>query len=197
MNQVLNRIIALTMQQVIVFGIILAGAYGFMYTYDTYNVLTAKNDAIEKEITKELEIQKDTDSTLKKELEVKDSVAALSLQFDKLSKILPPGITQSDIMAYIDEFSKKSSVKVTAKVPQSSSSMEVVELLPVTVTLKGSYFEIGRFIQLVSVNQPITRVSDYKISRDGSNTGTYVFDGRIIGYRSVEQKPDKAEGVKK
>lgn len=194
MNPILNRIIALTMQKVLFFGVILAGSYYFFFTYDTYNILNAKQQALGRDIDKEKEIQKDTDSTLKKELEVKDSVAALSLQFEKIAKSLPSVLTQSDIMAFIDIFSKEAVVKVTSKSPQASSKLEVIELLPVSVTLKGTYFEIGRFIQRVSIFEPITRVSDCRIIRDAtSNSNTYIFDGKILGYRSLDSKQEEVK----
>ncbi len=197
MNPILNKIISLTMQKILVFGLALGGAYYFFYTYDTYVMLTTKREGVEREIETEREIQKDTDSTLKKELEVKDSVAALSLQFEKISKSLPTDITQSDVMAFIDDFSRKAAVKVTDKKPSTTGFLEVVEILPISVTLRGSYFDIGRFIQSVSVNQPITRVSDYTIKRDGTSSGQYIFSGKIIGYRSLEQKIEKNDGAKK
>ncbi len=193
MNQVLNRIIELTMQKVLFFGLVLAGSYYFFFTYDTYNNLNARQEALLRDIVKEKEIQKDTDMTLKKELEVKDSVAALSQQFEKIAKSLPTVLTQSDIMAFVDVFAKEAAVKVTAKSPLPSAKMEVIEILPVNVTLKGTYFEIGRFIQRVSVFEPITRVSDYKITKDSTNSGIYQFEGRILGYRSLDLKQEEVK----
>lgn len=197
MNPILNKIISLTMRQILIFGLALGGAYYFFYTYDTYVMLTSKREAIERDIEKEREIQKDTDNTLKKELEVKDSVAALSLQFEKISKSLPTDITQSDVMAFVDEFSRKAAVKVTDKKPNATGNLEVVEILPISVTLRGTYFDIGRFIQSVSIGQPITRVSDYTIRRDGIGSGQYIFTGKIVGYRSLGQKIEKIDGAKK
>jgi len=193
MNQLLNQIISLTMQKVLFFGLVLAGSYFFFFTYDNYNNLHAREHAVLQEIAREKEIQKDTDSTLKKELEVKDSVAALSQQFEKIAKSLPTVLTQSDIMAFIDIFSKESAVKVTLKSPLPSTKMEVIEVLPVTVHLKGTYFEIGRFIQRVSVFEPITRVSDYRIVRDAINSGVYNFEGKILGYRSLDLKQEEVK----
>lgn len=193
MNQLLNRIVALPMQKVLFFGLVLAGSYYFFFTYDTYNNLNARQEVLARDIAKEKEIQKDTDMTLKKELEVKDSVAALSQQFEKIAKSLPTVLTQSDIMAFIDVFAKESAVKVTLKAPLPSTKLEVIEILPVNVALRGTYFEIGRFIQKVSVFEPITRVSDYKITRDSSGSGIYLFEGKILGYRSLDTKQEEVK----
>jgi len=192
-NQLLSRIVALTMGKVLFFGLVLAGAYFFFYTYDTYINLSNKQTGLAGQIAQEKETQKDTDSTLKKELEVKDSVALLSQQYEKIARSLPSVLTQSDIMAFVDIFSKASKVRVTLKKPEGAIKKEIVEELPVVVSLKGTYFQIGQFIREVSIFEPVTRVSNYRIYRDTSPGGNYIFDGKIVGYRSIDIKPEEVK----
>lgn len=172
-------------------GLVLSALYFYFFTYETYNLLSIKIQGLKAEMEKEKVIQVDTDKTLKKAMEVKESVALLSQQYEKISKSLPASLSTTDVMGFVDNFAKSAKVRVTSKNPQPPQKREIIEELPVSLVLSGTYFEIGRFIREVSVYEPITRVADYKITRDANPTSSkYVFEGRLKGYRSLEVKSD-------
>jgi type IV pilus assembly protein PilO len=188
MDKIFERLAYYSMIQVIGFGLIAAGAYYFI-GYDDGAAIQAQIVSVSSQIEQEEVKKKDTEATLKEEASMKESVGELSQQFQEISRRLPSVLSSIDINRSIDTFAKSAGVNVKSKKPGSVAQKEIVDEVPVDVTLEGSYAELAQFIYYVSTAERLTRVRNFVISRGSDNdsgrssNGKLRFEGQVVGYK--------------
>jgi type IV pilus assembly protein PilO len=100
----------------------------------------------------------------------------------------------------IDSVAKMAGVSIKMKKPGTVNKKEVVEDLPVDVTLEGSYAQIAQFIYFTSTLERLTRVLNFSVSaQDDSKDKPLRFDGQVISYKLAPEpeKSDESEGQPK
>ncbi|MGZ3805870.1 MAG: type 4a pilus biogenesis protein PilO, partial [Pseudobdellovibrionaceae bacterium] len=106
----------------------------------------------------------------------------------------------SEMIRGIDSVAKMAGVSVKMKKPGNVNKKEVVEDLPVDVTLEGSYAQIAQFIYYTSNLERLTRVLNFSVvAQDDSREKPLRFEGQVVSYKLAPEpeKPEKPEGQPK
>lgn len=182
MNRLFEKLAAMTSARAMVFGLILGGAYYFT-TYDSGEGIQAQLVSLNAEISKAEVKKKDTENTLKEEATMKDAVGKLSAQYAFISKKLPSDLKSAEMVRAIDSVANVSGVSVKFKKPGAVVQKEVVEELPVDVTLEGNYGQIVKFIYHTSSLERLTRVLNFSVSGSDIKTKNLRFEGQVVSYK--------------
>lgn len=138
--------------------------------------------------------KKDTDATLAQVHEMQEKIGRLSSQYQEISRRLPSILVSMDINKAIDNFGRNSGVKVKSKRPGDNIRREVVEEVPVSIALEGTYTELAQFVYLVSSAERMSRVKDVVVelpppNDEGTKPGKLKFEGMVVGYKIAPEKP--------
>lgn len=195
MNKFFETLAAQQIGKILMMGL---GLTAF-YWYAVYNDGSAI-DAQVGQLTQQLQVEenkkKDTDATLKQVQEMQEKVGQLSQKYQEISRRLPSSLFSIDINKAIDDFARNSGVSVKSKKPGENIKREVVEEVPVDVTLEGSYAELAQFTFLVSTAERMTRVKNVTLTESGTGNKKLKFEGQVVGYKlAPEKKPE--EGAEK
>src|SRR5262245_18625536 len=136
MNKVFQILIRYTVQQTMVFGLVVALIFYFM-AYDDGSTYIEETKRIQAEIQTKEARKMDTDATLKEEARMKEAVGLLSMQYQEISRRLPTNLTSIELNRNIDAFARNSSVSIKSRRPLSLVNKEIVDEVPVEVTLEG------------------------------------------------------------
>lgn len=192
MNQIFERLSALTNGKAIIIGLVVGAIYYFMM-YDDGASLEQQLGNVNSQIQEAETKKKDTEATLKEEARMKEAVGKLSEQYAFIAKKLPSELKSSDMVRGIDSVAKMAGVSVKLKKPGSVTKKEVVEELPVEVTLEGSYSQIAQFIYFTSNLERLTRVLNFSlIGQDDSKDRTLRFEGQVVSYK-LAPEPEKTD----
>jgi type IV pilus assembly protein PilO len=190
MNRIFEKLASLTSAKAMILGLILAGVY-YMTSYDNGETVEAQIQGLNKEIaTAELK-KKDTEATLKEEANMKEAVGKLSAQYAFISKKLPSDLKSAEMVRAIDTVATISGVSVKFKKPGTVIQKEVVEELPVDVTLEGTYGQIAKFIYHTSNLERLTRVLNFTVSGPDLKTRNLRFDGQVVSYKLAPEPTEK------
>lgn len=182
--------------KILLIGLVLTGLYWYA-VYDDGSALEAQIAQVSQQLQQEEVKKKDTDATLKQVQEMQEKVGQLSLKYQEISRRLPAVLFSIDINKAIDDFARNAGVSVKAKKPGENIKKEVVEEVPVNVTLEGNYSELARFTYLVSVAERMARVTNVIVT-EATTAGKLKFDGQVVGYKLAPEEKKKApEGVRK
>jgi len=193
MNQFFEKISALTNGKALMIGLILGGLYYFM-GYDDGAGIQAQIQVIAKQVNEAETKKKDTEATLAEEARMKDAVGKLSEQYAFISKKLPSELKSSEMVRGIDSVARQSGVSVKFKKPGTVAKKEVVEELPVDVTLEGSYSQIAQFIYYTSNLERLTRVLNFSVyAQDDSRERPLKFEGQVVSYKLAPEPTPKAD----
>lgn len=184
MNKFFEKLASFPMNQILIIALVVAGGYYFLL-YNDGSSIAAQLSGLQKQIAEQQKKKQETDAALKEAALVKDSVGKLSQQFQEVSRRLPTNLQSIDISKTIDTFVRSSGVRLTSKRPAAVVKKELVEEVPVSVVLEGSYAEIAQFIYQISGTEKMTRVKNFKLVPidDKSGRTRLKFDGQIVGYR--------------
>lgn len=193
MNKLIERLVALTMTQVLMASAGIGGLYYWAFYDDGAKLETQINTLVTEKNAQELK-KKDTDKTLKEEKRIKELVGSLGLQFTEISKKLPNQLSKIDMSRQVAIFSQNARVKVKDKQLLDPVVKEIVDEVPVKVTIEDASFgEIALFVYQTAISERLVRVRDFVIT-PGANR--LRFDGTVVGYRLNAEDPKKP-GVKK
>ena len=196
MNQLFEKLAALTNGKALVIGLMVGAAYYFMM-YDDGSALEQQIAVISGQLREAETKKKDTEATLQEEARMKDAVGKLSEQYAFIAKKLPSELKSSDMIRGIDTVAKMAGVSVKLKKPGNVSKKEVVEELPVDVTLEGSYAQIAQFIYYTSNLERLTRVMNFSVvSQDDAREKPLRFEGQVVSYKLApdQEKEEAKEG---
>lgn len=191
MTKIFQTLVNYSLQQVLVFGMVAGLAFYFLAFDDgaayVAEIASAKND-----IQKEEEHRKDTEATLKEVERMKESVGTLSKQYQEISRRLPTNLTSIELNRNIDAFARNSGVSIKARKPLSVISREIVDEIPVQVTLEGGYGDLGQFIYLVSAAERATSVRTFSLAPLDPRSTRLRLEGTVIGYQLSTAPPKNA-----
>lgn len=199
MNQLIEKLAMMTNGRAIIFGLMLVAAYYFMM-YDDGSLLTQQIAVINSQMQEAETKKKDTEATLQEEARMKDAVGKLSEQYAFIAKKLPSELKSSEMIRAIDSVAKMAGVSVKMKKPGNVSKKEVVEELPVDVTLEGSYSQIVQFVYYTSNLERLTRVLNFSVvAQDDTKEKPLRFEGQVVSYKLAPEpeKSDKSVGQTK
>lgn len=190
MSQLLEKLAAMTNGKALMIGFFLGLAY-YLSLYDDGSVLHAQIATINKELETAEAKKKDTEATLQEEARMKEAVGKLSEQYAFIATKLPSELKSADMIRGIDSVAKMAGVSVKMKKPGVVAKKEVVEELPVDVTLEGSYAQIAQFIYYTSNLERLTRVLNFSLSSlENSKETTLRFEGQVVSYK-LAPEPEK------
>ncbi|MBX3035023.1 MAG: type 4a pilus biogenesis protein PilO [Bdellovibrionaceae bacterium] len=187
MNQVFQKLVNYSVAQVAAFGLILGLGYYF-FLYDDGSALEAQIASLQGEITREEEKKKETDATLQEEARIKDAVGSLSQQYQEISRRLPNSLSSIELNRHIDSFARNSGASIKARQPMPNTAMEIVEEVPVKITLEGNYGELAEFVYQVALSERVTAMQAFTISNIERSTRLRL-EGTVIGYQLAPEKP--------
>lgn len=191
MIQFLARIVSLDYPKVVVMGLFLAGLYYFLYFQDTNAQLEMKLTSLKNTLNQEEAKAKDTKETESRAEVVKRNVAELSKNLDTVQKRLPNNITTSDVISFIEHFSRETQVQISSKTPLNPVREDITEKLPVNISFVATYAKLGNFFSTAANYDRITTIPKYSIRRSpDKNSQNLQIDMEINGYRAFEAKEE-------
>lgn len=201
-QNLLLRLAGMSMQRALIFAVLAAGFF-YVSMYDDGATIDTRRTQLEKQIIEEQKKSKESEAALKELEQYRGSVGALNAQFKIAAQQLPSEISASEILKSIDTISKSTGVSIKSKEPKASKKEDILELLPLRVTVHGSYSEITMFLYYLSSMERITRVVNFSFAQPSSGElarlkpGTLVFDGEIVSYKYIASTPVDAGAKKK
>ncbi len=193
MNQLFEKLAGLSNGKAIIIGIMVGLAYYFMM-YDDGKALEAQVAVMAGQLQQAEAKKKDTEATLAEEARMKDAVRKLSQQYAFIAKKLPSDLKSSEMIRGIDSVAKMAGVSVKLKKPGIVAKKEVVEELPVDVTLEGSYAQIAQFVFLTSNLERLTRVLNFSVvAQNDTKERPLRFEGQVVSYK-LAPEPEKPKG---
>ncbi|WP_413582434.1 type 4a pilus biogenesis protein PilO [Bdellovibrio sp. HCB288] len=189
MNKFFETLATYTYGKAFGLGILLCAAFYFTL-YDDGSALQAQIAGIQQQVQEQEAKKKDTDATLKQVNEMREKLGRLSQQYQEISRRLPTVLFSIDINKAIDGFARGAGVSVKIKKPTENIKREVVEEVPVDVTLEGSYAQLAQFVSLVSSSERMARVKNIVITEqsDADPTKKLKFEGQVVGYKLAPEK---------
>lgn len=201
-QNLLLRLAGMSMQRALIFAVVAAGFF-YVSMYDDGGAIDSRRTLVEKQIQEEQKKSKESEVALKELEQYRGAVGALNAQFKIAAQQLPSEISASEILKSIDTISKSTGVSIKSKEPKASKREDILELLPLRVTVHGSYSEITMFLYYLSSMERITRVVNFAFTQPNSTDlakmkhGTLVFDGEIVSYKYIASAPPDAAVKKK
>lgn len=187
MNKFFDTLAAQEIGKILIMGLALTGFYWF-FMYNDGSSIDAQVAGLAQQLTEEENKKKDTDNTLKQVQEMQEKVGQLSQKYQEISRRLPAVLFSIDINKAIDDFARNSGVSVKQKKPGENIKREVVEEVPVDVSLEGTYAELAQFAYLVSNAERMSRVKNVVISGADLANKRLKFEGQVVGYKLAPEK---------
>ncbi|AFY00529.1 type 4a pilus biogenesis protein PilO [Bdellovibrio bacteriovorus] len=194
MNKIFDLLAVQTIGKILVIGLGLTAMY-WNFMYDDGSAVDAQIVTVNQQLQEEENKKKDTDATLKQVQEMQEKVGQLSQKYQEISRRLPAVLFSIDINKAIDDFARNAGVSVKSKKPGENIKKEVVEEVPVEVSLEGTYAELAQFTFLVSTAERMARVQNVVISESEPGSRKLKFEGQVVGYKLApeEKKPATTE----
>lgn len=191
MIQFLARVVSLDYPKLIVIGLFLCGLYYFVSFQDTVNQLETQMNSLKTSLSQEEATAKDTKETESRAEIVKKNVVELSKNLDTVQKRLPGNITTSDVISFIEYFSRETQIQISSKTPLNPVREDITEKLPVNISFTTTYAKLGKFFMVAANYDRITTIPKYSIRRSADRESQSLqIDMEINGYRAVEVKED-------
>ncbi len=197
MKKFLEKMLGLTISQILFMGMGLGGLYYYFVFNDGHSLEVEIAEATATRDAEEIK-KKETEIALKEEKRIKEIVGGLGTQFQEISKKLPNQLTSFDMNRQITVFSQASRAKIKVMTPQSPIRKETIDEVPVRITIDDStYGDIALFIYQASTSERLIRIRDFKIQLGTSGErGHLKFEGTVVGYRLNSDDVKKSEGEK-
>lgn len=170
---------------------IVIGAVYYFTIFDNGAAITAQIEASRGELQTEEQKKKETEATLQEEKRMKEAIVILSEKYQVISKKLPTYLNHLDISSAVETYARSANVRIVGTKQANPEPMEVVEEVPLEVTVEGKFSEILQFIYYVSVAERLTQVRSMTLDPVGpaeSFSGNLRFQGVISGYKLASGK---------
>ena len=194
MNKLFETLSGFSIGKTFVIGLGVAGLY-YMMMYNYGSAIETQINQVQGQLQAELQKKQETEQTLKQAQEMQEKVGRLGQQYQEISKRLPSVLFSIDINKSIDSFARSAGVSVKIKKPAENVKTEVVEEVPVDVTLEGTYAELAQFTYFVSAAERMSRVKNVTISEavpgPGVNARKLKFEGQVVGYKLAPEGEKK------
>lgn len=187
MNKFFELVSVQTMGRVLMLAAFCSFSYWY-FIYDDGSALDRQINDVTNQLQAEEAKKKDTDATLKQVQEMQEKVGLLSQKYEEIAKRLPAALFSIDINKAIDDFARTSTVSVKSKKPSVNVRREVVEEVPVEVTLEGTYAQLGQFIYTVSTAERMARTVNIVVTPIEPGSKQLRLNGTVVGYKLAPQK---------
>ncbi len=194
MSKFLQGVANYAFPQVVVFGLV-AGLLYYFVAFNDGSSIQGESTNLDTQIAAEEEKKKDTEANLKEEARMKDSIATLGQQYLEITKRLPTSLNSIDINKQIDGFARNASVSIKSRRPSGNIRGDIVEEVPVTIQLEGTYSEIASFLYLVATSQRATSMKNFSLVPIDPSGGRLRLDGTVVGYQLAEQQEPVKEAA--
>ena len=188
MNKFFGQLAAIDIPRILIVGLGVTVFYWFTL-YDDGSSLDGQIASAAQLVAEEEQKKADTDATLRQVQEMQEKIGQLSSKYQEISRRLPSALFSIDINKAIDEFARASGVSVKSKKPGEPIKREVVEEVPVQVSLEGTFAELAQFTFLVASAERISRVTDITITNTELGGKKLKYDGDVIGYKLAPEPP--------
>lgn len=197
MIQFLARVVSLDYPKVIFIGLFFSAIYYFIYFQDSAAQLETKLSTLKVTLNQEEAKAKDTKETESRAEIVKKNVAELSKNLDTVQKRLPGNITTSDVISFIEYFSRETQIQISSKTPLNPVKEDITEKLPVSISFSTNYAKLGKFFVAAANYDRITTIPKYTIRRSSDKDAQNLqIEMEINGYRAVESKDEASKEQK-
>lgn len=197
MIQFLARIVSLDYPKIAVIGLFFCGLYYFVYFQDTTTQFDTKLNGLKNTLSLEENKAKDTKETESRAEVVKRNVSDLSKNLDTVQKRLPGNITPSDVMSYVEIFSRETQIQISSKTPMNPIREDITEKLPISISFTATYAKLGKFFTAAANFDRITIIPKYTIRRaPDKESQNLIIDMEINGYRAFEAKEEVKKETK-
>lgn len=186
MNKLFDQLSVQSIGKILMLGVLLTFAYWY-FIYDDGSAIDQQIVGLDQELATEEAKKKDTDATLKQVQEMQEKIGILSQKYQEISTRLPSVLFSIDINKAIDDFARSANVSVKVKKPGENIRREVVEEVPVDVTLEGSYAELTQFAYVVSTAERMARAVNIVITPVDAGSRRLKLEGQVIGYKLAPQ----------
>lgn len=191
MSRIISLLSELSPSRALIFGALLTGVY-WSFLYDDGTALNNQIAQVELEIQGQEAKKKDSDRTLQQVKDMQERVGLLSQKYQEIANHLPATLLSMDINKGIDEFARASGVRVKSKKPKANIKRNIIEEVPVEVSLEGTFGELAQFTNLVASAEKISRVQKVVVREAESGKKKLRFEGEVIGYKIATDTAPKA-----
>lgn len=191
MTKLFEKLLTYTMQQLLAFSVVAGMIYYFVLFNDgsAERLQIATLDAqLAEEETKKVE----TEKVLAEERRMRDAIGLLSQQYQDLSRRIPKKLDSIELNRNIDSFARNSGASIKARRPENLVQKEIIEEVPVTISLEGGFSELATFVYLVSSSERVSSMKNFSITASEERRNAPLkLEGTVVGYQLFENKVER------
>lgn len=192
-NGVLLKLAVLAPKKLLILAGLAAVAY-FFFMFDGGEQLKARLASVQKEIATEKRALPESQAAIKELEAIRQSLATMGEEFSKVAQKLPSNIDQAEMIRTVDEIARLTGVSIKTKEPKPNIRKEVIEEVPLKLTMEGSFTQLVLFMYQVARVERIMKVKDFSmgLGRDVRDTradsSRLAFDGEVVSYKFVGEQ---------
>lgn len=199
MKKLFSTLAFLDIQKILLAAAVIGAIY-YQFFFDDGALLTKEVGDFRTQTQQEEQKKKDTDTTLAEEKRMKDAVGILSEKYQIISKKLPAQLSTFEINNAIETYARETQVKIKSTRPGTPEALEIVQEVPLEISLEGKYSDLLQFVYNVTVAERLTRLKTVSLVPSGGAdhaffSNTLKLEGVIVGYKLAPEKEEpKKEG---
>ena len=189
MSPLLLKFAQLEMQKVLVVGLVLAGLY-YMTAFDDGSAIEMNIARVEQDIQNELQKKEETNKLLKESEEIKNKLLEAESNFKTISAKISADLSPTDITKRIQEAVDISGSKLKQIRPGAVEKKELLQEVPVRLSLMGGYSDFAMFVYHISKSDIVSKVSSFTIkssNKENSDKSELEFDGMVLTYQVINE----------
>lgn len=196
-NGLLLKLAVLAPKKLLIFAGLAAVAY-FFFIFDGGEKLQTRLTAVRKETAAEKRALPESQAAVKELEAIRQSLATMGDEFTKVAQKLPSNIDQAEMIRTVDEIARLTGVSIKTKEPKPNVRKEVIEEVPLKLTMEGSFTQLVLFMYQVARVERIMKVKDFSIVLGRETRETRVdssrlsFEGEVVSYKFVGEQQDKS-----
>ncbi len=200
MKKFLSTIAYLDVQKILIAAVLIGGVF-YQFFFDDGVILTKEVEELRNQTKQEEQKKKETELSLAEEKRMKEAVGILTEKYQLISKKLPAQLSTFEINTAIETYARETQVKIKSTKPGTAEHQEIVEEVPLEISIEGKYQDILQFIYNVSVAERLTRLKTLTLVPSGGIDHAFFsnslkLDGVIVGYKLAPEKDEpKKEGA--
>ncbi|HRO66612.1 MAG TPA: type 4a pilus biogenesis protein PilO [Pseudobdellovibrionaceae bacterium] len=192
MNKVFAKLNLYSMVQILSFSVVLSMIFYFTM-YDDGHQVRSEIAALSQQVSEESAKKAETEKVLAEEARMKESVVLLSQQYQELSRRIPTALTSIELNRNIDAFARNAGVNIKSRKPLETTKGQIVEEVPIEVSLEGSFAELAQFVYVVASSERVTALRSFSFLPIEKST-RLKFEGVVVGYQIAPEPPTGPEG---
>lgn len=201
MTKFFEKLLTYTIQQLAAFSVV-AGMIYYFVLFNDGSSERASIASLDEQLRAEGEKKVETEKVLAEERRMRDAIGLLSQQYQDLSRRIPKKLDSIELNRNIDSFARNSGASIKSRRPEAMIQKEIIEEVPVSISLEGNFGELASFVYLVSSSERVSSMKSFVISSSEERRGARLrLDGTVVGYQLYEQRgvptaePEPSEGA--